>query len=138
MKPELGCWGADAAVAVAELAPPKLNTEDGAAGVEVAPAPKAKGLLLAAAGFEVADPNAKGDAAAAVVTAGAAAGAAAPKENGEVAAVAAAGWLPPPAAAGVFPKENTLPVEAALVTEGNAMVGLLAAPPNEKLAAVVV
>ena len=137
MKPELGCWGADAAVAVAELAPPKLNTEDGAAGVEVAPAPKAKGLLLAAAGFEVADPNAKGDAAAAVVTAGAAAGAAAPKENGEVTAVAAAGWLPP-AAAGVFPKENTLPVEAALVTEGNAMVGLLAAPPNEKLAAVVV
>ena len=137
MKPELGCWGADAAVAVAELAPPKLNTEDGAAGVEVAPAPKAKGLLLAAAGFEVADPKAKGDAAAAVVTAGAAAGAAAPKENGEVTAVAAAGWLPP-AAAGVFPKENTLPVEAALVTEGNAMVGLLAAPPNEKLAAVVV
>ena len=137
MKPELGCWGADAAVAVAELAPPKLNTEDGAAGVEVAPAPKAKGLLLAAAGFEVADPNAKGDTAAAVVTAGAAAGAAAPKENGEVTAVAAAGWLPP-AAAGVFPKENTLPVEAALVTEGNAMVGLLAAPPNEKLAAVVV
>ena len=137
MKPELGCWGAGAAVAVAELAPPKLNTEDGAAGVEVAPAPKAKGLLLAA-GFEVADdPNAKGEAAAAVVTAGAAAGAAAPKENGEVAAVAAAGWLPP-AAAGVFPKENTLPVEAALVTEGNAMVGLLAAPPNEKLAAVVV
>ena len=94
MKPELGCWGAGAAVAVAELAPPKLNTEDGAAGVEVAPAPKAKGLLLAA-GFEVADPNAKGDAAAAVVTAGAAAGAAAPKENGEVAAAAAAGWLPP-------------------------------------------
>ena len=137
MKPELGCWGAGAAVAVAELAPPKLNTEDGAAGVEVAPAPKAKGLLLAAAGFEVADPNAKGDTAAAVVTAGAAAGAAAPKENGEVTAVAAAGWLPP-AAAGVFPKENTLPVEAALVTEGNAMVGLLAAPPNEKLAAVVV
>ena len=137
MKPELGCWGADAAVAEAELAPPKLNTEDGAAGVEVAPAPKAKGLLLAAAGFEVADPNAKGDAAAAVVTAGAAAGAAAPKENGEVTAVAAAGWLPP-AAAGVFPKENTLPVEAALVTDGNAMVGLLAAPPNEKLAAVVV
>ena len=137
MKPELGCWGAGAAVAVAELAPPKLNTEDGAAGVEVAPAPKAKGLLLAAAGFEVADPNAKGDTAAAVVTAGAAAGAAVPKENGEVAAVAAAGWLPP-AAAGVFPKENTLPVEAALVTEGNAMVGLLAAPPNEKLAAVVV
>ena len=137
MKPELGCWGADDAVAVPELAPPKLNTEDGAVGVEVAPAPKAKGLLLAAAGFEVADPNAKGDAAAAVVTAGAAAGAAAPKENGEVTAVAAAGWLPP-AAAGVFPKENTLPVEAALVTEGNAMVGLLAAPPNEKLAAVVV
>lgn len=135
MKPELGCWGAGAAVAVAELAPPKLNTEDGAAGVEVAPAPKAKGLLLAA-GFEVADPNAKGDAAAAVVTAGAAAGAAAPKENGEVAAAAAAGWLPP-AAAGVFPKENTLPVEAALVTDGNAMVGLLAAPPNEKLAVVV-
>ena len=43
----------------------------------------------------------------------------------------------PPAAAGVFPKENTLPVEAALVTDGNAMVGLLAAPPNEKLAVVV-
>lgn len=105
---------------------------DGAAGVEVAPPPKVNGLapvLAAAAGFEAVDPKSKGDAAA-VVTTGAAA-AAAPKANGEGAAVC------PGAAAGVFPKANTLPVEAAFVTEGNAVVVLPAAAPKEKEAVVV-
>jgi len=108
-----------------------LKTDEGAAGVEVAPPPKVNGLapVLAAAGLEAADPKSNGDAAAAVVTAGAAA---VPKANGEGAAVAAAG-----AADGVFPKPKTLPVEAAFVTEGNAVVALPAAVPKEKEAVVV-
>jgi len=84
-------------------------------------------VLAAAAGLGAVDPKSKGDAAA-VVTTGAAA---APKANGE----AAAGC--PGAAAGVFPKANTLPVEAAFVTEGNAVVVLPAAAPKEKEAVVV-
>ena len=88
LKPDDGA-GAGAATGAAALEPPKLKTEEGAAGVEVAPPPKVNGLapvLAAAAGFDAADPKSKGDAAA-VVTAGA--GAAAPKENGEAAAAAA-------------------------------------------------
>lgn len=111
-----------------------MKTDEGAAGVEVAPPPKANGLapvLAAAAGLEAADPKSKGDAAA-VVTTGAAA--VAPKANGEGAAVAAA-W--PGAAAGVFPKANTLPVDDAFVTEGNAVVALPAEFPKEKEAVVV-
>ena len=66
-----------------------MKTDEGAAGVEVAPPPKVNGLapVLAAAGLDAADPKSKGDAAA-VVTTGAAA--AAPKANGEGAAVAGA------------------------------------------------
>ena len=109
-----------------------MKTDEGAAGVEVAPPPKVNGLapVLAAAGLEAADPKSKGDAAA-VVTTGAAG---APKANGEGAAVPAAC---PGAVAGVFPKPNTLPVEAAFVTEGNAVVALPAADPKEKEAVVV-
>lgn len=120
------------AAAAAEL--PKLKTDEGAAGVEVAPPPKVKGLapvLAAAVGLEAADPKSKGDAAA-VVTTGAAA---APKAKGEGAAAAvAAGW---PGAAAVFPKAKTLPVDAAFVTEGNAVVALPAAAPKEKEAVVL-
>ena len=107
-----------------------MKTDEGAAGVDVAPPPNVNGLapVLAAAGLEAADPKSNGDAAA-VVTAGAAA---VPKANGEGAAVAAAG-----AADGVFPKPKTLPVEAAFVTEGNAVVALPVAVPKEKEAVVV-
>jgi len=85
LKPEFGA-GAAAAGGAAVL--PKLKTDEGAAGVEVAPPPKVNGLapVLAAAGLDAADPKSKGDAAA-VVTTGAAA---APKANGEGAAVAGA------------------------------------------------
>lgn len=108
-----------------------MKTDEGAAGVEVAPPPKVNGLApvlaAAAAGLEAAGPKSKGDAAA-VVTTGAAA---APKANGE----GATAW--PGAAAGVFPKPNTLPVEAAFVTDGKAVVALPAVPPKEKEAVVV-
>ena len=85
MKPDDGA-GAGAATGAAALEPPKLKTEEGAAGVEVAPPPKVNGLApVLAAGLEAVDPKSKGDAAA-VVTTGAAVP---PKANGEDAAVAA-------------------------------------------------